>query len=168
MLAKQQGAPFPGDNASGDFIIMSDTEKQPEIRVDYSHEMKLHNSPWIRFLFWSGGTASLILGILGIFLPVLPTTPFLLLTAYLYTRSSERFYNWLMNHPYLGPYIRQWVDHRTLTLNTKFSAVGLLTATIVSSNVFFVSYPMAHIAMALTGILVSIYILQFKTREMER
>ncbi|HBS04460.1 MAG TPA: DUF454 domain-containing protein [Leptospiraceae bacterium] len=144
-------------------------EKKNQLEwIDYSHRMRLHNSPVLRALFWVAGSLSLVLGILGIFLPILPTTPFLLLTAYLYTRSSERFYNWLMNHAYLGPYIRQWVEHRTLTLRTKFSALGLLTVTIVSSNVFFVEFPVAHVLMALTGILVGTYILHFKTLEIER
>ncbi|MBI41412.1 MAG: hypothetical protein CMF59_17585 [Leptospiraceae bacterium] len=148
---------------------MKDQAKRDEaIWIDYSHLMRLHNSTVLRALFWVAGSLSLALGILGIFLPVLPTTPFLLLTAYLYARSSERFYNWLMNHRHLGPYIRQWVEHRTLTLRTKFSAVGLLTAAIVSSNVFFVRYPVAHTLMALTGILVAVYILQFRTLEIER
>lgn len=136
--------------------------------VDYSQEMKLHDSPVLRGIFWAGGTLSVFLGLLGIFLPVLPTTPFLLLAAYLYARSSARFYNWLMNHRVLGPYVRQWVEHRTLTLKTKFLAIGLLTLTIVASNVFFVRFAPALPVMALTGIAVGIYVLQFDTREMER
>lgn len=136
--------------------------------MDYSHEMKLHSSPVIRGLLWTVGTISLILGIVGIFLPVLPTTPFLILTAYLYAKSSERFYNWLMNHRRLGPYVRQWVEHRCLTLRTKLLALALLTAAIASSNVFFVDWFWAHLAMALTGILVGVYVLSFPTMEMDR
>lgn len=139
-----------------------------KISVDYSHEMRLHDSPVLRALSWAGGTLCLVLGLLGLFLPVLPTTPFLLLAAYLYARSSARFYNWLMNHRLLGPYVRQWVEHRTLTLKTKFLAIGLLTVTIVTSNVFFVRFAPALPLMALTGIAVGIYILQFETRDMER
>ncbi|MBU41903.1 MAG: hypothetical protein CMN76_01680 [Spirochaetaceae bacterium] len=134
-------------------------------RIDYSHEMKLHNSPILRIVFWIAGTVSLFLGVLGVFLPVLPTTPFLLLSAYLYARSSERFYNWLMNHRHLGPYVRQWVQDRSLTLRTKFLAISLLTIAIVTSNVFFVTFVPAHAMMALTGILVGAYILSFDTRE---
>ncbi|MDR2626822.1 MAG: YbaN family protein, partial [Dysgonamonadaceae bacterium] len=60
----------------------------------------------MKYVFISFGFLSLALGILGIFLPLLPTTPFLLLSAFLFARSSQRLYNWLLNHRILGNYIR--------------------------------------------------------------
>ena len=75
----------------------------------------------MKTLYIALGTLSLALGILGIFLPLLPTTPFLLLTAALYFKSSPRLYNWLLNQKHLGPYIRNFrennaipVDHHAL------------------------------------------------------
>mgnify|MGYP002713185359 CR=1 FL=1 len=130
--------------------------------------MRLHRSRIVRLLFLVAGLVSLALGVAGIFLPVLPTTPFLLLSAYLFARSSHRFYHWLLNHSYLGPYIRQWMQDRSLTLRVRFLAVGLIATTISSSVVFFVGFPPARIAMALTGIAVSVYLLRFPTRELER
>ena len=78
------------------------------------------------FVFWSifapmkilytiVGTTSLILGIIGIFLPLLPTTPFLLLTAAMYFRSSPRLYYWLIQQKYLGSYIRNFREHKAIT-----------------------------------------------------
>ncbi len=78
------------------------------------------------FVFWSifapmkilytiVGTTSLILGIIGIFLPLLPTTPFLLLTAAMYFRSSPRWYHWLIQQKYLGSYIRNFREHKAIT-----------------------------------------------------
>ena len=61
------------------------------------------------------GTVSLALGIIGIFLPLLPTTPFLLLTAALYFRGSPRLYQWLLNHKCLGPYIRSFRENKAST-----------------------------------------------------
>ena len=60
------------------------------------------------------GTVSLALGIIGIFLPLLPTTPFLLLTAALYFRGSPRLYQWLLNHKCLGPYIRSFRENKAI------------------------------------------------------
>jgi uncharacterized protein len=68
-----------------------------------------------RLLLISGGTASVILGVIGIVLPVLPTTPFLLLAVFCYARSSERFHRWLLNHRWLGPYIASYRSGRGLS-----------------------------------------------------
>ena len=63
---------------------------------------------WVRYLLMAVGWVSVVLGVIGIFLPVLPTTPFLLLAAACFARSSPRFYQWLINHRQLGPWIRDY------------------------------------------------------------
>ena len=89
------------------------------------------------FVFWSifapmkilytiVGTTSLILGIIGIFLPLLPTTPFLLLTAAMYFRSSPRWYHWLIQQKYLGSYIRNFREHKAIPLHAKIISVSLI------------------------------------------
>ena len=80
-------------------------------RRDYSHEGRKHQFLWVRLAFAALGTLFLLLGIIGIFMPILPTTPFLLLTTACYARSSRRFYNWLMNHRLFGPLIRECFAH---------------------------------------------------------
>ena len=67
------------------------------------------------------GFLSLALGVAGIFLPVLPTTPFLLLSAALFFRSSPRAYQWLLNHKLLGPYIRDFRESRAILCVPRFS-----------------------------------------------
>ena len=67
-------------------------------------------------LYIAAGCLSLVLGIIGIFVPVLPTTPFLLLTAWLWLRSSQRLYDWLMSHPHLGKYIRDYMENKAAIL----------------------------------------------------
>ena len=74
------------------------------------------------------GTISLALGILGIFLPLLPTTPFLLLTAALYFKGSSRLYNWLLNHRYFGPYIRNYRENKVIPLIWVKILLGLIAA----------------------------------------
>lgn len=77
------------------------------------------------------GSISLALGILGIFLPLLPTTPFLLLTAALYFKGSGRLYNWLLTHPYFGNYIRQFREERAIPLRAKVVSVSMVWLTIL-------------------------------------
>ena len=80
------------------------------------------------------GSTALALGMLGIFLPLLPTTPFLLLSAWFYCKGSDRLYGWLMSHPYLGSYIRNYREKRAITLQSKATAVSLMFVTILICN----------------------------------
>ena len=76
------------------------------------------------------GTVCVAIGLVGIFVPVLPTTPFLLLAAACYLRSSQRFYHWLMNHRWFGTYIRNYTEGRGIPLKVKLFTIALLWATI--------------------------------------
>jgi len=83
-----------------------------------------------RHLLLIAGTLSLAVGIVGIFVPILPTTPFLLLAAGCYLRSSQRFYNWLMGNRLLGAYIRNYLEGRGMPIKVKLFTIILLWATI--------------------------------------
>ena len=76
------------------------------------------------------GVVSLSLGVAGIFLPLLPTTPFLLLAAWVFVRSSPRLYAWLINHPHLGVYIRNFRENHAIPLRVKVVSVSLAWLTI--------------------------------------
>lgn len=76
------------------------------------------------------GTLSLAIGIVGIFTPVLPTTPFLLLAAACYLRSSQRFHRWLMNNRVFGSYIRNYTEGRGIPIRVKLFTIALLWITI--------------------------------------
>lgn len=85
--------------------------------------------PWrnpLRLMMFISGWISLGLGIAGVFLPVLPTTPFLLLTAFLWLRSSERWHQWLLNHPLLGHLIRDWQERGVIRTKTKVIATVMM------------------------------------------
>ncbi|RHZ99781.1 DUF454 domain-containing protein [Cereibacter sphaeroides] len=73
----------------------------------------------MRLLWVSAGLAALGLGVLGIFLPLLPTVPFLLLAAFCFARSSESLHSWLVHHPVLGPPIRDWERSGAISLKGK-------------------------------------------------
>ncbi len=112
------------------------------------------------------GFLSLSLGTLGIFLPILPTTPFLLLSAFLFARGSERWSNWLLNHRVFGEYIRNFKEEKSIPLQVKLSSIGLMWGTIlVSAFVFLKHHLLIQILLLLISVAVTIHILSFKTKK---
>ncbi|HBT86313.1 MAG TPA: DUF454 domain-containing protein [Porphyromonadaceae bacterium] len=88
----------------------------------------------VRTLFIIGGTLSLALAILGIIVPGLPTTPFALLSAFLYAKSSSRLYNWLMNSKVLGPRIRSYQKRNGVTKKGKIGIIIFMTSMVLFSS----------------------------------
>jgi uncharacterized membrane protein YbaN (DUF454 family) len=125
---------------------------------------QVHESrnPAVRYALLTVGWLSVVLGVVGIFLPVLPTTPFLLLAAACFARSSERFYNWLVNHPKLGPWIRDYLDGNGIPLKGKVYAIGLMWVSI-SFSCFLVPLFWARAFMLTSAVCVTVYILRQKT-----
>ena len=85
------------------------------------------------------GTLALAAGVVGVFVPIWPTTPFLLLAAACYIRSSERLYRWLLDHRHLGRYVRDFVSGEGVPLRAKVIALSLMWVTTTMSSVFFIS-----------------------------
>ncbi|MEQ1517152.1 MAG: YbaN family protein [Usitatibacteraceae bacterium] len=81
-----------------------------------------------RVLWLIAGWTSLLLGIIGIFLPLLPTTPFVLLAAFCFSRGSERWEKWLVEHPRFGPMVLKWRANRAVPLRAKQLATVMMTA----------------------------------------
>jgi uncharacterized membrane protein YbaN (DUF454 family) len=119
---------------------------------------KIKNALWV-----TAGTISLALGIIGIVLPLLPTTPFLLLTAACYLRGSERMHNWLLNHKWFGDYIRNFQEKKGIPKRAKIIAISMIWITIGFSMIFIIHLLILHIVLAGIAIAVTIYILSFKT-----
>lgn len=109
------------------------------------------------------GTLSLALGILGIFLPLLPTTPFLLLTAALYFKGSPRLYRWLLNHKYFGPYIRNYRENKAIPLQAKFISLLLMWSTMLYCIFFLIPLIWVKAILLLVAAGVTYHILSFKT-----
>lgn len=137
-------------------------------KIDYSAEMNKHDSPAVRLLFVVLGSLFVVLGIAGAFLPVLPTTPFMLLAAGCYARASTRFYNWLLNNPAFGPTILEWQRHRSLPWRVKLTAIALMLATLSVSIVFFVPWAELQIALALFGLLLATTMYRIPSRDRPR
>lgn len=79
-----------------------------------------------RMLFFIGGWSAIVLGVAGIFLPILPTTPFAILAAWCFSNSSERWHQWLLNHKIFGPTIRDWERDGVINLRAKITATSMM------------------------------------------
>lgn len=117
----------------------------------------------MKALYIGIGTLSLFLGILGIFVPLLPTTPFLLLTAALYFKSSPRLYAWLLNQKHLGPYIRNFRENKAIPLRAKIISISLMWGTMLYCVFFIIPFLWVKIVLLLIAAGVTYHILSFKT-----
>jgi uncharacterized membrane protein YbaN (DUF454 family) len=118
--------------------------------------------PWMRGLLVVAGSLCLGLGVAGIFLPVLPTTPFLLLAAVCYAHGSKKLHDWLMGTR-LGTYIRTWRSKKGLPLRLKIWTLVLLAVVITVSAVFFVEELWLRILLGVVLVGVGIHILSIPT-----
>jgi uncharacterized membrane protein YbaN (DUF454 family) len=109
------------------------------------------------------GSVFLVLGILGIFLPLLPTTPFLLLAAACYFRSSDRFYNWLMNNKWLGSYIKDYREKKSIPIKIKVVTLSILWLAIAYSVFFVVNIFLLKVILILIAVGVTIHVLSLRT-----
>ena len=109
------------------------------------------------------GFASLFLGIIGIAVPLLPTTPFLLLSAACFIRGSDQLYQWLMKNRLFGSYIRNFREYKAIPLKTKILAISLLWITILYSILFILESVYIRILLTAIAVVVTIHILHFKT-----
>ena len=109
------------------------------------------------------GTFFLVLGIIGIFLPLLPTTPFILLAAACYARGSNKFYVWLITNKWLGRYIKNYLERRGIPLSVKILSATLLWVTILFSTIVIVSNILIRIILIVIAIVVTIHIISIKT-----
>ena len=116
----------------------------------------------VRYTLLAIGWLSVLLGVIGIFVPVLPTTPFLLLAAACFVRSSRRFFLWLVNQKHLGPWIRDYLEGNGIPLKGKVYAIGLMWASI-GLSCYLVPMPWARAFMLTSAVLVTLYILRQKT-----
>ena len=124
---------------------------------------ELSSNKIIRILWIIFGTISLGLGLLGIILPLLPTTPLLLLAAYCYARGSKRMHKWLLNHKWFGKYIRNYMEGKGIPLRSKIIAIVFIWITISFTTLFLIKILWLRIILFTIAITVSVYLIRFKT-----
>ena len=108
------------------------------------------------------GSVSLAFGIIGVFVPVLPTTPFLLLASFCYLRSSKRMYNWLINNKIFGEYIYSYLTYKAIAKKTKGRTVVFLWVTLTISMLI-VSSLHVRLLLVAVGVCVTIHLMTLKT-----
>ena len=126
----------------------------------YRPKTNQSNSPAVRWVFVILGWLFFVLGIIGALLPVMPTAPFILLSAGCWARSSRRFHFWLVNHKYFGKYVRDWEDYRAVPLYAKWLAAIMMT---ISTTMMFYRLPADMIwlawvmAIVCTGVVIYLF-----------
>ena len=124
-----------------------------------------HGSPVVRAIFFVAGLAALALGVAGIFLPVLPTTPLVLLAAACFARSYRPFHEWMLAHRLFGPLLREWHEHRSIPYRTKLFAIGMMAVTLGASIVFFVEPAWLKAALAAFGVALGAWMYRLPSRK---
>jgi uncharacterized membrane protein YbaN (DUF454 family) len=120
---------------------------------------------WIRWLLVAAGFLFVGLGVVGVFLPLLPTTPFLLLAAACFARSSERFYRWLLGNRWFGVYVRDYREGKGIPVRIKVVTVGALWVVIGLSAAFAVSSLVVRIILFIIAAAVTAHILSIRPRK---
>jgi uncharacterized membrane protein YbaN (DUF454 family) len=142
--------------------VVEKSEKQKQNLIG-SVPSEVTSSRLLKGLLIFAGTLFVGLGILGILLPLLPTTPFLLLAAACYARSSKRFYHWLLSNRWFGKYIKNYQEKRGIPSRVKFSTISVLWITIALSAIFATENLLVRMVLLVVALGVTIHILSLRT-----
>lgn len=133
--------------------------------MDYSDNSELEkiSEKLKRGLLIIAGTISLIIGTIGIVIPILPTTPFLLIAAACYLRGSEKLHNWMLNNRVIGEFIKNYKEGKRISIKHKIYTITLLWLTIMISTLFVVSQLYLRIILITIALIVTTHILSLPT-----
>ncbi|WP_127714268.1 YbaN family protein [Halobacteriovorax sp. HLS] len=112
-----------------------------------------------KLLFIALGLCTLVLGVIGIFLPILPTTPFVLLSAYFFSKGSEKLHSWLISRPKIGKIIQDWERDRVIGPKSKLLATFMITLLFSYTIIFVNVQAWIKVIVALSGLCVLLFIL---------
>lgn len=131
-----------------------------------SRPNKINNhvkSDILRWILFGCGWFCIIAGVIGIFLPLVPTVPFLLLAAACFARSSERFHTWLVQHDHLGPLIRDYLGGVGIPLRAKRIAICMVWVSFPVSAFMFVQFAWVQVVLMLIAAAVTLYLISLPT-----
>jgi len=134
-------------------------------RQRVSDDKNIHfSNPLVKLMLIILGSLFVVLGIIGIILPVMPTTPFLLMAAAFYARSSAKLYHWLMHNRWFGNYIRNYREGHGIPLRAKIFAISMLWLSIGSSVIFAIENHYIRIFLIIVAIGVTAHLVAIKTK----
>lgn len=142
--------------------------QQPDAERPNGAPVRVHPSRVARALILAVGFISLALGVLGVFLPLLPTTVFILVAAYCFARSSERFYTGLLNNKRFGPAIRDWQTHKCMSRRSKTYAVAMIVLSFGFTTVLYMEEITARVLLVTLGAALILYLTSLPTCEADR
>lgn len=122
-------------------------------------------SAFLRWVLISCGWIFIVCGMIGIFLPIVPTVPFLLLAAACFAKSSERFHRWLMEHNHLGPLLHDYLKGAGIPLRAKLMAISMVWVSFPTSVVLFAEALWLKALLIAAAVAVSIYLLFLPTAQ---
>jgi hypothetical protein len=124
-----------------------------------------HGSPIVRALYFVAGMVSLGLAFAGVVLPVLPTTPLVLLAAACFARSYRPFHEWLVAHRLFGPTVREWHEHRSIPYRVKLTAISMMALGLGASIAFAIEEPWLKALLAAMGVGLGAWMYQLPSRD---
>jgi uncharacterized membrane protein YbaN (DUF454 family) len=138
----------------------SEDQRPPAIRV-----VEVHESPFVRGVFLVAGIIAFAIGVIGIFLPLLPTAPLIVLAAACFARAYRPFHEWLLAHRWFGPMLREWYHHRSVRYRTKVLAIAMMLVSFTGTIVFIVRPIWAKVLVAIFALAVAVLIYRLPSRD---
>jgi uncharacterized membrane protein YbaN (DUF454 family) len=126
--------------------------------------VQVYRSRVMKLLWVTAGTISLAVGMIGVAVPVLPTTPFVLIAAACYLRGSKRMYDWIASNRVIGGYLSGYLEGRGVSTKAKATSVIVLWALILISATFFMSEAMTRAVLIVIAVAVTVHLLTLKTK----
>ena len=123
-----------------------------------------HESPLVRSVLLVVGVLAFVAGVAGIFLPLLPATPLLILAAACFARAYRPFHEWMLRHRWIGPMLHDWYVHRSLPHRTKILAIVTMLVSFGVSITFFVRPPWLKVALALFALALAVWLYRIPSR----
>lgn len=130
-------------------------------------QFRPHTNPMMRWIFIISGVVLVGIGILGMFLPLLPTTIFFILAAWCFARSSEKYYRWIHTNKYFGKYLSDYQSGKGMPIKSKIFSIAFLWAGLLVSFFLLTDNLYIRILLAAIGIGVSWHIIYIKTAKEE-
>ena len=124
-----------------------------------------HGSPVVRAAFLVAGIVAFVAGIVGVFLPLLPATPLLILAAACFARAYRPFHEWMLGHRWIGPMLHEWYIHRSIPYRTKILAIVTMLVSFGTSIVLFVKPPWLKGLLAVFALALAVWLYRIPSRE---